>query len=229
MKLAVMQPYIFPYIGYFQLVSAVDKFIFLDNVNFIKKGWINRNRLNKSLSFSVPCINISQNRHICDTFIDWESQLIDKLFRTIEMRYSKSLYFKQVYDIINQVFACKVKTISELAENSVKAFSRYIGLDTQFSTSSQNIYHSNDLKGSQRIIDIVKSEGAEVYINAIGGLELYNKADFIAEGIELKFLKTGLIERFDKEDYMSFYSIIDVAMHNSPDKIYEKLKNYELI
>ena len=45
MKLAIMQPYLFPYLGYFQLIAAVDKFVFYDDVNFIKNGWINRNRL----------------------------------------------------------------------------------------------------------------------------------------------------------------------------------------
>ncbi len=229
MKIAIMQPYIFPYIAYFQLIAAVDKFIFLDNVNFIKKGWINRNRLCDDFSFTIPCVNISQNKYISETEIDWQNTMINKLIKTIEMKYSQAKYFSQVFEIINGVFASKAKHISNLAMRSIRAFAEYFNLATEFAVASESKQYSTDLKGSHRLIDILQKERASIYINAIGGMQLYSKQEFASSGIELKFLKTTLTENFAKDDYVSFYSIIDVAMHNSPDRIGELIKNYELI
>lgn len=232
MKIAIMQPYIFPYIGYFQLIHSVDKFVFLDNVNFIKKGWINRNRLmiNKNVSFfTIPCKNISQNKKINEINIDWESNFLDKMLRTIEFNYKKAPFFNTIIQLIFSVFEKKYSKISQLAIESVIKFCNYLEMSREFIIASEKNDYNHNLKSADRLIDIAQKENCKTYINAIGGLSLYNKDYFSKKSIDLYFLKTNLNENFDKNNYISFLSIIDLAMFNSVDKIKFLLQQYELI
>ncbi len=232
MKIAIMQPYVFPYIGYFQLIHSVDKFIFLDNVNFIKKGWINRNRIivnDNEHYFTIPCISVSQNKRICDTLIDWESDFLEKFIKTLQYNYKHSPYFEDVIEIIDIVFQQKPRTISELAIASILEFCKYVGLECEFKVASDQTNYQTDLKSADRLIDIAKKENCSIYINAIGGIDLYSKEYFEKKSLKLYFLKTELIENFDQNYYISFHSIIDLAMYNSPNKIAIYLEQYELI
>src|SRR5215211_7424377 len=122
MKLAIMQPYIFPYVGYFQLIDAVEKFIFYDDVNFIKKGWINRNRIllhGKDYVITIPLKEVSQNKLICEVEVDWANKELQKVKQSIEHAYKKAPFFKEVMPLINMVLLSEKKTISELAAYSV--------------------------------------------------------------------------------------------------------------
>ncbi|HOK13863.1 MAG TPA: WbqC family protein [Candidatus Kapabacteria bacterium] len=232
MKIAIMQPYAFPYIGYFQLIHSVDKFIFLDNVNFIKKGWINRNRIvanGNEYYFTIPCKSISQNKLICETIIDWESDFFGKFIKTLHYNYKHSPYFNNVIEIILKVLENEPIKISELAISSILEFCKYIGLERDFKISSSQTNYQNELKGADRLIDIAKKENCLTYINAIGGVDLYSKEYFEKKSLKLYFLKTNLIENFDQNCYISFYSIIDLAMYNSPKTIANYLEQYELI
>ncbi|MEJ5244582.1 MAG: WbqC family protein [Bacteroidota bacterium] len=232
MKIAIMQPYTFPYIGYFQLINAVDKFVFLDNVNFIKKGWVNRNRIivnSNEYFFTIPCKNVSQNKLICETIIDWESGFFEKFFKTLQYSYKHSPYFVKVFEVINKIFEEKPATISELAISSITEFCQYIKLEREFKIASEQTNYRTDLKGADRLIDIAKKENCCTYINAIGGINLYSKEYFEKESVKLYFIKTNLIENFDQNRYISFYSIIDLAMNNSPQRIASYLEQYELI
>ncbi len=232
-KIAIMQPYIFPYLGYFQLINSVDMFIFLDDVNFIKKGWINRNRLvvnGSSQYFTIPCKKISQNKLICETEVDWSSPDIAKFLETVKYNYGNSPYFDDVFRIINKVLNAKKNKISELSELSVRLFCEYLSIETEMKTSSQIDIYNKNLKSSARIIDIVNNENCGQYINAIGGMDLYSKEEFAKNGIELNFLKSNFEERnLGIDDYISYNSIIDIAMMTSAAKIKEYLKFYELI
>lgn len=232
MKIAIMQPYLFPYIGYFQLIYAVDKFVFLDDVNFIKKGWINRNRLrlqNKEWLFSIPCKNISQNNQICDTMVDWETNFTEKFLKTLQMNYSKAPFYQPVFDLVKKILSYKHKTISLLAISSILEFCDYFDLQKEFKIASNEGNYSRNLKSADRLIDIVQKENCSIYVNAIGGINLYDKTYFKQKSVDLYFLKTKLNENYDKNHYISFFSIIDLAMYNSIDKIKNYLEQYELI
>ena len=151
MKLAVMQPYFLPYIGYFQMINAVDKFVFYDDVTYIKKGWINRNRVKGGTIFTIPLKNQSQNRLIRDTEVLWSSRFISKFLKTIHQTYSKSPYFSEVFSIVEDIINSQPNTISELAIDSVMKFSDYIGIDTEFKVSSEEEY----LKGEDKVINLI--------------------------------------------------------------------------
>ena len=140
MKIAIMQPYFLPYLGYFQLIMAVDKFIFLDNVSFIKKGWINRNQLKNKFKFTIPIEKQSQNKLIKETKIKWDDKLILKFRKNINRLYYNSLNFDLINVMLDDIMSQDYRSISNLAIKSVKSFSDYLNIKTEFKLSSQENY-----------------------------------------------------------------------------------------
>ncbi len=230
-KVAIMQPYIFPYIGYFQLINAVDCFVFLDDAQFIKRGWINRNRIlvnGESYLFTVPLENVTQNRLINETQLHNIEKWKRKFFRTIEHAYKNAPQFNEVYEIIKNTFSKDHDTVSSLAIESIKLVSSYLNLTTTFKRSS--VSHTNkQLKGADRIINICETEGASTYINPKGGIELYSKTVFDNKGIALYFLDS---HEFNYNQSASSFapnlSIIDVLMYNDRETIERQMNAYNL-
>lgn len=234
MTLAIMQPYIFPYIGYFQLIEVADKFVVYDDVTFIKQGWINRNYLllnGKKFLFTVPLKDISSNKLIKDTQIDdlkypsWAR----KFLLTIEQAYKKAPFFSIVYDLLEATFKRDHNSISSLAAQSLINTSDYLGLKTAFINSSA-IYRNEHLKGQERVLDICKAEGVDRYINVPGGQNLYSKEEFERNKMKLEFISSKEITypQFNNS-FIPWLSIIDVMMFNDVNKIHEFTKNYDLI
>lgn len=231
MKLAVMQPYFFPYLGYFQLIEESDLFVIYDDVNFITRGWINRNRIliNGSAAYiTIPCKNSSQNRLICDTDHALNDKNRGKLVRKIELSYKNAPYFENVFPIVKDVIYLDTPGISELAIASISKTMNYLKMSGSAKVSS-SAYENQQLIGVDRIMDICKQENAKTYINAIGGKMLYNRQTFFDKGIELKFLKPSFskYEQFNST-FVSGLSIIDVMMFNSISAVQKMLKMYTL-
>ena len=231
MKLGIMQPYVFPYIGYFQLLQSADKFVFLDDVNFINRGWINRNRIlvnGKANLFTVPIQNSSQNRLINEIAIA-DTRWQDGILKTIEMAYKKAPQFEPVFSLIKEVFNFPATNIADLARQSIKSVCLYLEVTTKIIDSSGR-YNNKDLKGEDRIIDINEKEGATDYINPIGGTELYQPEKFSAKGIKLYFLQTKEITYPQRNnEFVPHLSIIDVVMYNDKEAVQQYLNEYNLI
>lgn len=230
--ISIMQPYIFPYIGYFQLINAVDKFVFYNDVSFMKKGWIHRNRIllnGKDFLFTIPCAEISQNRRICDTRIVFNAKEKNKLLMTIEQAYRRAPFFETSYELIEKILFKNFTCIDELAMESIKEVSRFLDLKTHF-VESKDRYANEELKKGDRLIDICLRENIDSYINALGGQEIYTKEYFKERGVNLQFIKTGLVtySQFDNE-FVPWLSIIDVLMFNEREKISTYLLNFELV
>jgi hypothetical protein len=231
MKVAVMQPYFFPYIGYFQLINAVDTFVIYDDVNYIKKGWINRNNIlvngTKNL-FTIPLKEASQNKLIKEICISEFPKWRDKFIKTIEMNYRKSPQFGEVHEIITNSLKYNGNTIAELNLFTIKAIANYLDIKTEFIDSSSK-YNNKFLKGPDRILDICLRENAGIYINPIGGAELYGKENFTANNVNLSFIKTGTIDykQFNNK-FVPGLSIIDILMFNSKASIAKMLSQYSL-
>lgn len=234
MTIAIMQPYIFPYIGYFQLINRVDKFVFYDDVHFIKKGWINRNRIlvnGSDFLFTIPLQKISQNVLIKDTYINAGDYIVwkNKFLQTTEMNYKKAPYFEVAFELLKNILDIHNSTISSLAIDSIHTISKYLGIETEFVISSQS-YKNINLERQNRIIDICHQEASHNYINALGGQELYKKKDFLQQGIKLNFIQTSPIEyKQFKNEFVPWLSIIDVMMFNSPEQIRNFLDKFTLI
>lgn len=232
MKIAVMQPYLFPYIGYFQLISAVDKFVIFDDVNFIKRGWINRNRIllnNKDHLFTLPLEKASQNKFISQIRIDCGQNHKEKILDLFHHAYRKAPEYAKVYPLIKEIILNKKGNLLEFIEYSLVRIAAFLNLKTNFMLSSE-IGKDNTLKGKDKIIDICKKMHADKYLNPIGGKELYDKKEFEKEGIKLYFLKTKDVEyRQFTNIFVPHLSIIDVLMFNPRKKVKEFLSEYETI
>ena len=229
MKMAIMQPYFVPYIGYFQLINAVDKFVIYDDVNFIKQGWINRNRIliNRQIHYlSINLKGASSFKNINNIEIDFYPQ---KTLKTIYQAYSKAPLFEKVYSLIEKIIQYDSNNLAEFVANSIFECCQYMGIRTFIERSSQlNI--GKNLFGQKRVIEICKYFNANQYINAIGGKELYQKNVFQKEKLELHYLKTNFTEynQFSHQ-FISGLSIIDIMMFNTVEQLNEMLINYDLI
>ena len=233
MKIAIMQPYFFPYIGYFQLINAVNKFIIYDDVNYINKGWINRNNIlvnNSPNLIQVPLIAASQNRLIKDILLVDENKWKDKLLKTIYFNYKKAPFFNQIISLLEESLLGEFKSISDLNYFTILKTCSYLNIETEFIRTS-SIYENCALKGENRILDICLKENADTYINQIGGQLLYDKIKFQEKGIVLNFInsKTSPYNQ-NTDSFINYLSIIDTMMFCSPKEIKSNLINqYELL
>ncbi|MDQ7062053.1 MAG: WbqC family protein [Sulfurimonas sp.] len=229
MTLAIMQPYLFPYIGYWQLISAVDTFVIYDDVNFIKKGYINRNSIlsnGQAQLITLELIGASQNKLINEIKIGNNSK---KLLTTIERSYSKAPYFKDIFPMIKDILIQNEKNLAKSIGYSLEKISNYLEMDTKFIYSS-DIEKDNSLHAQDKILDICSKLEVTNYINAIGGKELYHKDKFQKSEINLNFLDTELMEyKQFKKEFVPYLSIIDIMMFNSIEEIKKMIKNYQLI
>jgi len=229
MKVAIMQPYLFPYIGYFQLINIVDKFVLFDDVNYIKKGWINRNNLmvnGKKMLFTISLVHASQNKLINEIEI---ADKFEKFLKTIQINYSKAKYYKPTNELINKIISYKQNNLADFIKNSLEELTAYIGIESEILVSSE-LNKNNLLKGQDKILEICKLLKASSYFNLPGGLNLYDKNKFREAGIELYFIKTinTPYKQFSKE-FEPALSIIDVLMHNSQERVKELLNKYKLV
>lgn len=232
MKLGIMQPYIFPYIGYFQLINAVDKFIFLDDVNYINKGWINRNNVlvnGKANMFTIPLKDTSQNKLINEINIAADGKWEGKFLKTLEMNYKKAPSFRIAFPVIEEIVNSKIQNISAFNHYAVLKISSFLGIETEIVPSS-SIYQNQHLKAQERIIDICLNEKATVYVNPIGGVDIYNPEDFKKQNLGFHFIKSGDIRYHQfKNEFVPWLSVIDLMMFNNSEKNKELLSQYELI
>lgn len=234
MKIAGMQPYFLPYIGYFQLINSVDKFIVVDNVQYIKGGWINRNRLlinNTARKFTLSLKKGSRTLRINERYLSDEFEEENKnLLKTIDMNYANAPYISEVIPLISEILNYDHKVnIGEFNYNSLQKICRYINITTPLIMAS-DVDKDNQLKGQDMVIDKVKRFNCDIYINAIGGRELYSKKDFKEKSIDLYFIKTNNIKyKQFKNEFIPNLSIIDVLMFNSKEQVKELLNQYTLI
>lgn len=232
MKTAIMQPYFFPYLGYFQMFNAVDKFVLLDDVNFIMRGYINRNSIllnGKAHKFSIPLEKPSQNKLINETKLNFSLKDKENFLKTIQLAYKKAPFYNDFYPILKSIVLHEDNDLTKYIKISFEKVKEYLNLNTEILVSSE-IQKDNSLKAQDRIIEINKQLNTSTYINAIGGQELYNKEDFKAVAIELKFIKMKPVEyKQFKNEFVPNLSMIDVLMFNSIENILDMLNKYELV
>lgn len=230
-RLAIMQPYFFPYIGYFQLMAKVDAFVVYDDVNFINKGWINRNRINVGSAahmITVPLQQASQNRLICDIELDSTSGWRDKMLRTVEQSYARAPQFQHVFPLVERVVRHDAPNLADYLLHGLTAVRDHLRLATDIVPTSRR-YANAALKGQDRILDICLQERTSVYVNAIGGIELYTRSEFADKGLELKFLHPALTPyTCGRLAYVPGLSIIDVMMWNDPVVVDQMLRSATL-
>lgn len=228
-----MQPYFFPYIGYFQLINAVDVFVLYDNIEYTKKGWINRNRIlvnGKSEYISLPIKKDSDFKKIHERILSDEFEKEKyKILRKIKETYKKSMYFDDVFLLAEKIILFEDVNLFNFIQNSIVECCAYMNISTNLIKSS-DLKMDTNLKSTEKVIQICNLLDAQIYYNPIGGVDLYDKCTFENKGLNLNFLKSKnvIYNQFGKE-FIPWLSIIDVLFHNSKEEITEMLNLYELI
>nr|WP_198982853.1 WbqC family protein [Herbaspirillum sp. ASV7] len=232
MRLAIMQPYLFPYIGYWQLMRAADRFVIFDDVNYINRGWINRNRLliNGEPTFiTLPLRQASQNRKICEIDIAPAAEWQRKMLKMVEVTYRKAPHFAEVFALVEKILVFPEQNLAAFLAHQLQTLAGFMGLSVQFETSSR-AYGNGELVAQDRILDICRRERADVYVNAQGGKALYDPASFSAEGIDLRFIAMRpqvYVQR--SPGFTPYLSVIDVLMEVGPAGIGAHLDAYDYV
>jgi hypothetical protein len=231
LKLAIMQPYFLPYIGYFQLLASVDAFVIYDNIKYTKKGWINRNRYlsnGEATDFVIPLKKDSdflevQDRQLAENFDR------RKLLNRFREAYRKAPFYNEIFPLLEALLLYPETNLFKYIYRSVQVICQTLGINTRIIVSSTlDIDHS--LKSQDKVLAICKYLGATTYINAIGGRELYSQEAFSGQGIDLRFIRTLPIEYPQLGNtFIPWLSILDVMMFNAPEETKEWLTRYELI
>lgn len=225
------QPYFIPYIGYWQLINAVDVFIISDDYNYIERGWINRNRIienGQPKYYNIEISHVSSNKKINELYL---SEKFDRKKKLMQIRgaYRKAPYFEAGYALMNQIINFPELNLAGFLENSIRQICDYLEIKTKFVRAS-SIPNNCNLKREYRIYDQCRYVGADKYINAIGGQNLYTYKQFESQGIQLGFIQSDNIEY--KQLWYEFVpnlSIIDVIMFNSKKEIMQMLKQYKIL
>ena len=225
MRLAVMQPYFFPYIGYFQLIAAVDLFIVYDNIKYTKKGWINRNRMlqnGKDVMFSLPLKSDSDYLDVCERELAADFNR-DKLLNQFNGAYRRAPYFERTFPLVERIVRYEDANLFRFVHHSIVKICEHLGITTEIKISS-GIAIDHGLKSQDKVLALCEAVGASTYVNAIGGSELYSKEVFREKGFNLKFIQSKLLEyeQFG-EAFVPWLSIIDVMMFNSQEKIFARI------
>lgn len=227
-----MQPYFLPYIGYFQLIGSVDVFVIYDNIKYTKKGWINRNRYLQNGSdaiFSLPLKKDSDFLNVVERQLAEEFDRT-KLLKQFKGAYGRAPYFEQTLPLLERIVGFEDNNLFRYIHHSLVETCKYLGIRTDIRISSA-IDVDHGLKGQERVLALCQAMGAETYINAIGGLELYEREDFNKQSIELKFIKSK------PEEYPQFappfvpwLSIVDVLVFNPLEFVMQMIgEGYEFV
>ena len=229
--IGIMQPYFFPYIGYFQLIQAADTYVNLDHVAFMKRSYMTRNTLKNDISISIPVMAGSQNKSCKEVITLSDEKWFDKFYKTLEYNYKKEPYYNSVMSEIIQPWKFQIYREVEWFNNpvSISFFNftaillicEYLNIKTTFLPTSDGITERKLNKG---LHDIVHHFQYNRYVNAIGGQSLYSKNDFKSNGIELNFIKMGNLDVDNP-----YTSILDLLFRYSKEHLKEQLNKYELI
>jgi hypothetical protein len=232
MKVAIMQPYFFPYIGYWQLIQAVDRFVIYDDVNYIKGGWINRNRIlinGKPVFITAPLHQSSPFKRICNTALQPSLVWRDKLVKMVETTYRRATCFVEVFPIVEELIRHETDNLSDYLAHQLQTLSAFMGINTEFVMTSR-CYKNNELSGQGRLLDVCIREGATTYINPQGGQSLYDSEPFRKAGIDLRFIVIRPLPYKQRATmFVPYLSIIDALMEIGPDGINEHLGAFDLI
>ncbi len=231
MKVAIMQPYFLPYIGYFQLIAAVDVFVVYDNIKYTKKGWINRNRFLQNGTdaiFSLPLAKGSDALNIVERRLasDFDRE---KLLRQLRNAYQRAPHFGEAFPVVERIVQFGENNLFEYIHHSIRQVCAFLGIGTRIVVSSElPVDHSE--KGQDKVLAICEAVGADAYINPIGGTDLYDRDVFRANAVELQFLRSRMPEYHQFGGaFVPWLSIIDVMMFNSVPSIVAALPQYDTV
>jgi hypothetical protein len=232
MRLAIMQPYFLPYIGYWQLIGSVDVFVVYDNIKYTKKGWINRNRFlsnGADAMFSLPLKKDSDSLDVVERELAADFNP-GKLLNQLLGAYARAPHFKAVAPLLEQILRFEDRNLFRYLHHSIVCLCRHLGLETKIIVSSQ-VPIDHGLKAQGKVLAMCQALGAQSYVNPIGGVELYSKEAFMNQGVELHFIKSRPFQYSQfGADFVPWLSILDVLMFNPLEAVNSVVANeYDLV
>jgi hypothetical protein len=231
MIVGIMQPYFFPYIGYFQLIAHCDVFVFHDDVQYIKGGWINRNRIVKDRNacwITIPVLRAAHERPIKDRYYKSDPETRNRLLRRIAAAYRTAPCFGEIYPLLEEIMGFAYTNVATFNIHLIRRVSAHLKIGTPFVLSSK-LAKSNNLAGEDRVIEICRCLGATHYVNPIGGRRLYHRDRFSRVGLELGFLEPAVLGGADPAGSTPPLSIIDDLMHKGEEALACALKEYRVV
>lgn len=232
MRVGLMQPYFFPYIGYFQLLTACDRFVVFDDAQFVKRGWVNRNRIlvrSEAGWITMPVAAASCSLPILQRKYLLGDRLANRLLSRIAGAYRGGPQFKVTMSLVEEILTFSDQNVASFNVNLLCRIAAYLDIDTTIQRSSEMDKDNSLVGGENRVLDICKRLGAKTYINPIGGRELYTRGAFAQQGVELKFLSCAAEPYSQRAShFVPFLSIIDVLMFNDVAAVRRMLSQYWL-
>ena len=231
-RIAIMQPYFFPYIGYWQLIHAVDLYVVADNVHYIKHGWINRNRIlgegGQPQYFGIEVSHASCNRLISETKRVVSRKQAEYLCRVLKFYYGHAPYYSEAMEVIRPILLDEEPDLTHYLVRGLRAVANYLGITTEIRLLSE-VSARWDCMAPEVIRRTCEHFGITDYINPSGaGMDYYDKDAFREMGISLQFLRRNEDIRYQQrcDEFVPDLSIIDVMMYCSRDEIHDMLDRY---
>lgn len=229
MNVAIMQPYLFPWIGYFQLICQSDIFVLYDDACFIKQGYINRNSIlsqGQAQRFTVPVPGASSNKRISELRF---GDQVEKIVKTISQSYSRAPYFREVMPLVEAVLFHPERDITACCQRAIESIFHYLDIERKIIRSTALEYDRCE-NAENKVISMCKALKADTYVNSTGGRHLYRAEAFAAQGITLRFLQANNTQYAQgNHDFVPYLSIIDVLMYCEPGQVKQALKNYHYV
>lgn len=232
-RLAIMQPYFLPYLGYWQLIACADLFVVYDNIKFTKSGWFHRNNIllnQQKHLFTLPVRKDSDFLNVADRYLaENAEQMMSKLLRKIENEYKHAPFFSSIFPLLQHIFFYEEQNLFRFLFHSIQQICGYLHIKTPLLISS-TVEDNSELKSQERVVALCQKLHANHYINPIGGLTLYQDSAFKQKGITLSFLESQCPAYPQQtKEFVSHLSIIDILMFNSIDDIQSMLTKFKLV
>jgi WbqC-like protein family len=231
MIVSIMQPYFFPYIGYFQLIYNCDHFVLLDDVQYIKRGWVNRNRIlmnGEPLYITLPVLYAPRVLSINQRVYQLDKEIVKQLIKRIEGAYHNAPYFQVTMPLIRETMGFSDSNVAAFNANLICRIAQRLALETPITLSSR-LEKDTTLRREERLIEICRVVGASEYVNPSGEVDLYSGASFATRGITLRFLKPSISPyRQFGAPHVPNLSVIDALMFNSPEQMRNLLQEFSL-
>jgi hypothetical protein len=225
MKLAVMQPYFFPYVGYFDLISRVDQWVVFDTAQYRRHGWVNRNRILRPVQgwqyITAPLLKHPRETRICDIQVvsgqDWRA----RIERQLEHYRGHAPYFDAAWGLVRDCLSVPGASLSRMNVEALRRICALLEIRFSFTILSEMDLPLGPVEEpGDWALRIAEALGAQEYVNPPGGQDLFDPEKFAARGIRLT-IQEPVAFRYQVPGYCfePGLSIVDALMWNSRDRL----------
>lgn len=235
MKIVLMQPYFFPYIGYFTLIKHTDMFVVFDMAQYIRRGWIHRNRIlgfhGEPVFVNAQIVKAPQNTPIHQIKLKSGDGWKEEILKKVEAYRNIAPYYQEVYHLVESCLNASGSSLAELNVHSIIAVSEFLGLSPNMVQLSELNINLEDIQQPDDWgLRVAQYYGADEYINAPGGQEFYSREKYGQNGVEMFFYRAKLPPYNQRTPvFHAGLSIIDVMMFNTKEEIHQMIDDFDIL